>query len=133
MTVLADEDSGSFGAVLVMKPPEDRDGDNIGRWNRLLEWSVATRSLLAEHWEVINPNPDGFIVENGNLLIVSSSQGKLTEENIENFFRLTKPLLKGDWVMTVKMDVDFPTQQERPFIGLYSDKDVYLVVLCTLG
>jgi hypothetical protein len=48
LTVLLDEESGSFGAVLVMKSTEDRDGYNIGRWNRLLGWGVAPRSLLAE-------------------------------------------------------------------------------------
>jgi len=45
---LADEDSGSFVTVLVMKSTEDENGNNAGRWNRLLGWSVATRSLLAE-------------------------------------------------------------------------------------
>jgi hypothetical protein len=47
LTVLLDEESGSFGAVLVMKSTEDRDGYNIGRWNRLLGWGVAPRSLPA--------------------------------------------------------------------------------------
>ena len=48
MAVLADEDSGSSWFVLVVKPTEDRDGNNLRRRSRLLGWSVAMRSLLAE-------------------------------------------------------------------------------------
>ncbi len=48
VTVSVDEDSSSFGAVLVMKSTKDRDGDNIGRRKGGFGWCVATRGLLAE-------------------------------------------------------------------------------------
>ena len=83
---------------------------------------------LKEHWEVLNPNPDGFIVENSNLLIVSATPGNFAEENVENIFRLTKPLPEGDWIMTAKFTIDLQTLAERPFFGLYDDKDNYILV-----
>ena len=57
---------------------------------------------LADHWEVLNSNPDTFIVEDGQLLIVSASPGSLGEDTVANLFRLNIALPKGDWVMSVK-------------------------------
>ena len=83
---------------------------------------------VAEHWEIINPNPDAFIVEDGKLLMVSAAGGAINQENVENLFRLSTKLPKGDWVMSAKFEVDYQTQNERPFIGLYQDPENYLVV-----
>lgn len=82
---------------------------------------------LAEHWEVFNPNPDAFIVEEGELLAISSDPASFADENIENLFRLIEPMPKGDWVATARFSVDFQTVQERIFFGLYDDKDNYMV------
>ena len=82
---------------------------------------------LAENWEVINPNPDGFIVEDGSLLIISGNPGSLATEKVENLFRLTEPLPKGDWTMTAKLKINFQTSKEVFFLGLYQDKNNYIV------
>ncbi len=83
--------------------------------------------VLADHWEVLNPNPDSYIVEEGELLVITSKAADLAQENIENFFRLSDPLPKSNWTATVRLRIDFQTGQEQIFFGVYDDKDNYLV------
>ncbi len=82
---------------------------------------------LKQHWEVINPDPDAFIVEDGNLLVVSSTPADLAKENVPNLFRLTKSIPKGDWVMTAKFTIAYQTMQEKIVLGLYNNKKNYIV------
>lgn len=86
---------------------------------------------LADHWELLNPNPDAFIVEDGQLLIVSGTPGSMPAETVENFFRLSEPLPEGNWMVTVKFTVEFQTAQERPFLSLYQDAENYIEVLAS--
>ena len=83
---------------------------------------------LKEDWEVVNPNLDNFIVEDGYLTVISSKVGHLWDEKnkVENMFRLTKPMPKGDWIISAKFIVDLQTEKERPFLALYQDKDNYI-------
>jgi hypothetical protein len=83
---------------------------------------------LADHWEIVNPNLDTFILGNGVLEVVSSSPKKLSDEKMENLFRLNKSLPTGDWMMTAKMDITFQTEAELIFLGLYNSPDNYLIV-----
>jgi hypothetical protein len=83
---------------------------------------------LKEHWEVLNPNPNTFTVENGHLLIINATEGDLAKENIPNTFRLDKALPPGDWVMTAKVRIDLQTSEEKFFLGVYDAKDNYIVV-----
>ena len=82
---------------------------------------------LADHWEILNPDPDSFIVENGELLIINSTPAAFAKENITNLIRLNRELPKGNWIATMKLNVDFQSGQELVFFGLYDDKDNYLV------
>lgn len=82
---------------------------------------------VADHWEIINPNPDAYLVENGELLALSATSGSLTEETVDNLLHLTKPMPKGDWVATAKLNIDFQTERERIFFGLYNNKDDFLI------
>jgi len=88
---------------------------------------------LGEHWEVLNPNPDGFIVEDGKLLMVSGTAGSMAEETVENMFKLSKKMPKGDWIMTAEFTVDFQTGFERPFIALYQDAENYIEVQAAIA
>ena len=84
---------------------------------------------LADHWEVVNPDPDAFIVEDGGLIILSSGNSThLDSGKVPNIFKLTTPLPKGDWTLSAAIDVAFQTTLERPFIGLYQDEKNYLIV-----
>jgi hypothetical protein len=86
-------------------------------------------TTLKNHWEVINPHHDNFAVKNGKLLVVSSSETKPADKNMENLFRLTTPLPEGDWVMTTKVTVNFQTKQERIFLGTYENPDNFVLVM----
>ena len=55
---------------------------------------------LKNYWEVINPNTENFFMKNGELLVISSSDIKLSDKNVENVFRLKKSSPQGDWAMT---------------------------------
>ena len=78
---------------------------------------------LGEHWNVVNADEDLYIVEDGKLLAVAASAGSLQEETVENVFTLNHPLPKGDWVATMKFNLDVQTSAECVFFGLYDDKD----------
>ena len=83
---------------------------------------------LGEHWEVLKPNPDGFIVEDGKLLIVSGTPGSLASETVENVFKLSKSLPRGDWTLTAKFSVEFQTWYERAFVGIFDNRNNYLEI-----
>jgi len=82
---------------------------------------------LADHWAILQPDPDSFIVEEGKLLMISSTVSNFAKKNIPNIFRLDKDLPKGDWAITAKLDIDFQHRHDRIFFGLHADKDNYLV------
>lgn len=84
-------------------------------------------SALKEHWEVLNEDKDAYIVEGGNLLIISSKPGSVGSENIVNMLRLKKPMPKGDWIMTAKLNVDYQTFGESLILGLYENSENYIV------
>jgi Ca-activated chloride channel family protein len=82
---------------------------------------------LADHWEVINPDPDSFIVENGVLIMVASEAQPIQQnDKISNILRLNKPLPKGDWTATMSFIPELSTLRERYILGLYTDKDKML-------
>ncbi|MGV7221311.1 MAG: vWA domain-containing protein [Nitrospinales bacterium] len=82
---------------------------------------------LADHWEVINPDPDSFIVENGVLIMVASEAQPIQQnDKLSNILRLNKPLPKGDWTATMSFIPELSTLRERYILGLYTDKDKML-------
>lgn len=76
---------------------------------------------LAEHWEVLHPNPDAFIVEDGKLVIINSMVANITDDKIENTFRLTSALPEGDWDAIVKLIPEVQTFQERMTLSYMKD------------
>ncbi len=82
---------------------------------------------LKKEWEVINPNDDHWIVEDGALLVLSTKPGSIKGENIENLFRLTKPMPKGDWIITVKFTIEYQTFAEHLRLGIYDNKDNWII------
>jgi len=82
---------------------------------------------LQAHWEVLNEDPDSYIVENGQLLLIGTSGGQLKKGDVPNIMRLKADLPQGDWVATIKFSVPYQTGREAPFIGIYEDGDNHLV------
>jgi hypothetical protein len=75
-------------------------------------------SDLGAAWEVTNPNPDNFIVEDGVLLALANSTGTFAENNVANIFRLTSGLPEGDWIMEIAFEAELQTAREQIFIGV---------------
>ncbi len=95
------------------------------------EWTTAFKDdfdgeALADHWTVSDPDPDSYIVENGELLILANTVGRLTHGNVVNMLNLDRDLSAGDWRMTAKIRLELATTVESPFLGLYKDEDNFL-------
>lgn len=82
---------------------------------------------LAGHWRIENENLDAYVVENGSLLVVSSSAGVMADGTIQNLFRLDMPPPDGDWTMTARLLPSFQTGEEDVAFGLYDGPENYLV------
>jgi len=84
---------------------------------------------LGEHWEVVNPDPDSYIVEDGFLNVLSATELTLYDKSDElpNLFKLTQPLPKGDWTATLRVNPSITTFREVYALALYTDKDKFLV------
>lgn len=80
---------------------------------------------LKEHWEVINPDPDNYIVTEGHLLMVSHG-GNLEKENVKNVILLTKELPKGNWIATAKLRASVQGNFTRIYFLLYQDPKTYI-------
>ncbi|MCZ6771395.1 MAG: VWA domain-containing protein, partial [Proteobacteria bacterium] len=78
---------------------------------------------LSDAWEVLNPNPDAYIVEDGVLLMISGTSGTREALDFTNLFRLTEDMPKGDWVATAKLSIEFATGQEVVFLGVVDTQD----------
>lgn len=83
--------------------------------------------LDAKHWQVINPNPDSYLVENGALLTVSSTPGGLANSDLQNIFKYVDPLPDGDYTVTVSLRMEFATGKEQFQVGLMDDASNYIV------
>lgn len=81
---------------------------------------------LAEDWVVNSPNPDAFIVENGNLLMLNGGIGGFGIENSQNLIVLKRDLPDGDWDAHMVFTGELQTGKDTIWFGLYTDKDNYL-------
>ena len=95
------------------------------------EWTEVFRDSfagdgLAEHWDVHNANSDGYVVEDGNLLVISKEVGGLGNRTIPNLFKLGYELPKGDWRITVTFNAELQTGRESFMFGLLQDEKNYI-------
>lgn len=81
---------------------------------------------LSNEWEVVNGNPEHYVIDSGDLLIIARSVGGLGNDKSENIFRLKKPLPDGNWVITVKLNVEIQTMRENFTFGVMDDSQTYL-------
>jgi len=83
--------------------------------------------LSRDTWEIINENSEGFIVEDGKLVILATKAGKISDEKQENLFLLKKAMPNGNWTMTVKFLVEYQTGLENIVLGIYHDQDNFVL------
>jgi len=81
---------------------------------------------LAEHWEIINPDPDAYAVEDGNLTILGKSKAYLKDEKASNIFRHTQELPKGDWRLTARVNMEFQTPSESFNLAAYDSHERFI-------
>lgn len=85
-------------------------------------------SELSGEWEVLNPKPDNYIVEDGKLQVVyAQEQEKQGADNVENMFKLKKGMPEGNWVATMRIIPEVQTMRERYDLMVYKDPDNLLV------
>ncbi|MEX2201768.1 MAG: VWA domain-containing protein [Dongiaceae bacterium] len=90
---------------------------------------------LSDMWQVGNPNPDNFIVEDGAMLAISSSTGSLVDENVQNLIALKgTELPDGDWVASARLSMAMQTAVETFYFGVHDGPDSMIMVqLLTSG
>lgn len=83
---------------------------------------------LAESWQVANPDPDGFIVEGGELLIIGKHVGGAGSKTLPNRFTLpTEMLPEGDWQIEISFDAEFSTAAELVGVGVFTSETDFIV------
>jgi hypothetical protein len=80
---------------------------------------------VGPEWIVNNPDPDAYIVEDGELLIVNSQSKPMNE--VGNLMLLDVPFPKGDWTVTVRLKGEFQTAHEDMFMGIYDNETSYMI------
>lgn len=76
---------------------------------------------LAGHWQILAPDPEAFIVEDGALLALGKAQGQLDKPDHPNVFTLELPPPGGDWTLSAVFDGDLQTGREEINLGLYDE------------
>ena len=79
-------------------------------------------------WSVINPNPDTYIVEDGELLMVNAGAQGFSKADTPNIIVLEKDLPKGDWDLTADVKLEMQTGRDNFWFGLYKDDKNYLAI-----
>ncbi len=89
-------------------------------------------SDLSPDWTVENPNPDNYLVEDGVLTLLVSDRTPPEYGKAINALVLNKPLPKGDWKITVRLQLTPQTLGEVFRAGIAKDKDNGLFTILAL-
>ena len=78
---------------------------------------------LSKNWEVLNPDQEAFIVEDGRLSVLVSDPKKKNWSALPNIFRLNKSLPGKEWAMTLRFIVKPQTLGETVAIALSDENN----------
>ncbi len=81
---------------------------------------------LGEIWAIENPDPDSFIVEDGALTMLSTSEGGFANEQAANIITYTGEMPKGDWDAEITFTGDITATHNRLHFGLMKDSKNYM-------
>ncbi|MDX1580195.1 MAG: VWA domain-containing protein [Alphaproteobacteria bacterium] len=84
-------------------------------------------SELAAHWVIGTPDPDSFLVENGNLLMLNTGVGGVNVPETPNLFRFDQELPDGDWDIEMTFTGELKTSRDRVEVALWKDAENYMV------
>ena len=88
---------------------------------------------LAEPWTVINPNPDAYIVEEGELLIATGQPNGFALPEAENLVTRDEKLPRGDWDVTAVFRAELNTSASAFGMGLRKDDQNYVTASVFAG
>ena len=94
---------------------------------RVVFFDQFEREELGSDWEVINGDEESYLVDNGELLLVSSQNAGLQDEAFTNLFRLKEELPKGDFEAEIQFFIEANSGLEQFFIGAYNDSSKWIV------
>lgn len=84
-------------------------------------------------WTVLRPVPDNYAVENGQLLMISSKIGRLSDNTAENVLMPNAELPEGDWTMSIKFSAEFQTAREELVFGVMDSDAVHIEAIVGTG
>ena len=82
---------------------------------------------LADGWEVLNPDPNRYIMENGELLIIGAPPAQTPlDAEMANIFTHANALPKGDWEVQVQLSIDMQHGEEVFYFGSMDDPENWI-------
>ncbi|MTI42502.1 von Willebrand factor type A domain-containing protein [Roseibium hamelinense] len=81
---------------------------------------------LSDNWTVENANPDAFIVEDGNLLMLSTRGGGFESAEPQNLVTYAGDLPAGDWDVEITYTGEYSTNADRLTLGMRKDEANFL-------
>jgi Mg-chelatase subunit ChlD len=81
---------------------------------------------LSSAWTVLNEDPEGYVVEDGSLLMATSKVQQFGTGEPVNLVSFNQDMPKGDWDMTMNVNFDGQTGRDSIWFGLYTDPQNYL-------
>ncbi len=81
---------------------------------------------LSADWNVLNPDLDQYIVEDGSLLLIGKEVGGLRNAQSPNLIKLLTGLPSGDWTITVTVQPEFQTGSDQLTFGLFTDEQNFV-------
>lgn len=82
---------------------------------------------LTPPWQMINPNPDAYLVEDGTLLILASKPNPYSNDESENLLIRDEKLPRGDWDISMKFTAEMKTGADFVGLGLRKDGQNYML------
>jgi hypothetical protein len=84
------------------------------------------KELSADSWEILNRNPDRYIVEKGELLLVNPATVGFQHKDSVNIVRLNQDMPNGDWDVVIDAKLQFQALSDGFNVGLMTDETSFL-------
>lgn len=122
----AQELQGAFAAVQQLA--EATNQRPAGVYEEVWQETFEGSDLNAD-WEVINPDPDAYLVEDGSLLLVASQAATPASDTFQNIVQLKKDLPQGDWRLTARIRFQPQVGVDRLYLGVRDDHGSWIAAV----
>ena len=82
---------------------------------------------LAAHWELVNPDTEAYLVEDGAMLVIYQDEATIEQGNVPNLAGLNLELPKGNWRATIRLLPEFQTLRESIYFGIHQDRTEFML------